>query len=496
MMARYLQSFPYVGGVELGRGNTLSVRNTRSLTNFRVGEDWMPLAFSSNEKIENAEIVFAGYGITSTELNHNDYNGKYVKSQVAVVNAGNPDGENPHSRFAHAAEVRFKVAAAHNAGVGALLIIASETNLKDDGLSQLRYDNAGEAGIPVIVISQAAASQILAGKGTLTLSTDVVRNEVPAYNVVGVLEGSDPVLKNENIIIGAHYDHLGRGGEGSLAPRSGEIHHGADDNASGTAGVIELARIFSAQRPRPKRTLVFIAFSGEEEGLLGSNYYVNHPLLPLTKTVAMINMDMIGRMKDHKLVIGGVGTAKEWRDLIAKDKSFQLTLNEDGYGPSDHSSFYGKQVPVLFFWTGPHADYHKPSDTFEKINYADEARILGMVARIVRDVESADKRLTYTTAKSDPAQRTAVFRVYLGTIPNYADSNDGLLLDGVRDGSPAAKGGLKAGDRIVKIANRDIKNVYDYTYALGEMKAGQEYVFEIVRGGEKLILKIIPEAKK
>jgi hypothetical protein len=495
-MARYLQTFPYVGGVELGKGNTLSVRNAGSVTSFRVGEDWMPLAFSSNQKIENAEIVFAGYGITSTELNHNDYNHTYTKNQVAVVNAGTPDGDNPHSRFARAGEVRFKVAAARNAGVGALLIIASEKTLKDDRLSYLRYDNAGEAGIPVIVVSRDAASQIQAGERTLTLSTDVVRNEIPAYNVVGVLEGSDPILKNENIIIGAHYDHLGRGGEGSLAPRSGEIHHGADDNASGTAGLIELARLFSAQRPRLKRTLVFIAFSGEEEGLLGSNYYVNNPLVPLANTVAMINMDMIGRMKDRKLVIGGVGTAQEWRDIIAKDKSFELILNEDGFGPSDHSSFYGKHVPVLFFWTGTHSDYHKPSDTFDKINYADEARILGMVARIVRDVDGADKRLTYTTAKSDSTARTGGFRVYLGTIPNYADSSDGLLIDGVRDESPAAKAGLKAGDRIVKIANRDIKNVYDYTYALGEMKAGQEYVFEVMRGGERLTLKITPEARK
>src|SRR2546423_5464948 len=247
-MARYLQMFPYVGGVELGRGNTLSVRNTGSVTNFRAGEDWMPLAFSSNEMIENAEIVFAGYGITSTELNHNDYNGKYVKNQVAVVNAGNPDGDNPHSRFARAGEVRFKVAAARNAGVGALLIVASEKNLKDDRLSYLHYDNAGEAGIPVIVISQDAASQILAGERTLTLSTDVVRNDVPAYNVIGVLEGSDPTLKNENIIIGAHYDHLGRGGEGSgsPAPRSGDIHHGADDNASRTAARRRAARFLPA----------------------------------------------------------------------------------------------------------------------------------------------------------------------------------------------------------------------------------------------------------
>jgi len=276
-----------------------------------------------------------------------------------------------------------------------------------------------------------------------------------------------------------------------------------------------------------------MCFSGEEEGLLGSNYYVNHPVVPLANTVAMINMDMIGRMKDQKLIIGGVGTAKEWREVIGSanapngaktsslqdrsvspgtpvtklstsqlvrhdpSKTFELTLQEDGYGPSDHSSFYSKQIPVLFFWTGTHNDYHKPSDTFDKINYQDEARVLTMVAHVIREVDAADKRLTYTVAKSDSQQgRSTGFRVYLGTIPNYSDSNDGLLLDGVRDDSPASKAGLKAGDRVVKIGTREIKNVYDYTYALGEMKAGEEYTLEVMRAGEKLTLKIKPEARK
>jgi membrane-associated protease RseP (regulator of RpoE activity) len=248
----------------------------------------------------------------------------------------------------------------------------------------------------------------------------------------------------------------------------------------------------------------------------------------------MINMDMIGRMKSRKLFVGGVGTAKEWRDIVGSQnaaqsmqvsatagatpstgmpvvvsangrpimtvdpaKSFDLTLQEDGYGPSDHSSFYSKQIPVLFFWTGPHNDYHKPSDTFDKINYNDEARVLSLVGRIVRIVADADKRLTYSVAKSDSTTgRSTGFRVYLGTIPNYSDSNDGLLLDGVRDDSPAAKAGLKAGDKIVKIGTREVKNVYDYTYALGEMKAGEEYPVEVIRGSEKLSLKIKPEARK
>ena len=361
--------------------------------------------------------------------------------------------------------------------------------------------------------------------------TDVVKPEAPSANVIGIIEGSDPVLKNEAIVIGAHYDHLGRGGSGSLSQRDG-VHHGADDNASGIAGIIELARLFTSQRPKPRRTIVFIAFSGEEEGLLGSNYYVNHPVVPIANTVAMINLDMIGRLKNKNLIIGGVGTAQEWRSMIEtanlwqgmtvsvagstnngngmpvvvaangrpivssdSSKRFLLTMNEDGFGPSDHSSFYAKQVPVLFFWTGTHEDYHKPSDTADKINYDGEAMILGMVGRIVREIDANDKRPAYTVAKSEPARAT-VFRVYLGTIPNYADSSEGLLLDGVRDESPAAKAGLKPGDRIVKLSGRDVRNVYDYTAVLGEMKAGQEYEVEIVRGTERLKLKITPAARR
>jgi len=281
--------------------------------------------------------------------------------------------------------------------------------------------------------------------------------------------------------------------------------------------------------------MVFIAFSGEEEGLIGSNYYVNHPVVPIANTIAMINMDMIGRLNEGKLVIGGVGTAQDWRSIIdasnvaqsttvalnssqgqssSKErpmiigangrpvvttdpaKRFALTLNEDGFGPSDHSSFYGKQIPVLFFWTGTHADYHKPSDTAEKINYDGLARIASFVANIVSDIDQSDKRPTYTVAKVAATGRSTGFRVYLGTIPNYADSSDGMLLDGVRDGSPAAKAGLKAGDKIVKMAGKDVKNVYDYTYALGEMKGGEEYEVEIVRAGQRITLKLTPEKRQ
>jgi len=551
--ARYLQPFPYIASVSLGDNNLFYVNPGKAddIAAYTVANDWMPLGFSSNGSVRAGEMVFAGYGISSAELKYDDYAASNVKGRVAIVFAGTPDGDNPHGQFVRAGEIRFKVAAARAAGAQALLIIASEEKLKEDRLSRLSYDNTGEAGIPVVVISRHLAGRLLGSRDTsladfekaadsrnpagdmrlpksglkLDLSINVVRRESPSFNVIGTLPGTDPKLKNEAIVIGAHYDHLGRGGDGSLAAREGDIHHGADDNASGVAGLIELARLLSSQKL--KRTVVFIAFSGEEEGLIGSSYYVNHPIVPLANTVAMINMDMIGRLKEKNLIVGGVGTAQEWRAMIDRDnslagmtvslntaapvtmsangnpaitldpgKQFALTLNEDGYGPSDHSSFYGKQVPVLFFWTGTHNDYHKPSDTADKINYEGEARILSFVANIIRDVELNDKRPTYTVAKSEPQGRSSGFRVYLGTIPNYAESNDGLKLDGVRDDSPASKAGLKAGDRIVKMAGHEVKNVYDYTYALGEMKAGQEYEVEIVRGSERLTLKITAAARK
>ncbi len=556
-MARYLQPFPYVASVELGAGNELKFSRPTppQVGQLRVEEDWLPLGISTNGSFAGS-IVFAGFGITAAEQNYDDYAGINAKDKIVIALSGSPDGDNPHGRFARYEDVRWKAIAAKNAGAKGLIVVARELNFKDDRLATLRYDNSGEAGLLIAAISRQSVDQLLGSptltelekvataktqssikpfEGIFSFSVNVSRREVPAYNVIGVLEGSHPTLKNELIIVGAHYDHLGRGGQGSLAQREGEIHHGADDNASGTAGMLELARIFTSKAFRPKRTIIFIGFSGEEEGLLGSKHYVNNPVLPLANTVAMLNMDMIGRMKDKKLVIGGVGTAKEWRDIInsnnhsqtmsvnatngsaaeqqargmpivvsangrpivtaSSESGFNLTLQEDGLGPSDHASFYLKQIPVLFFWTGTHVDYHKPSDTSEKINYEDQARVVRLVGRIILELDNAEKRITFTTAKSEPP-RVGGFRVYLGTIPSYTDSNDGLVLDGVRDDSPAAKAGLKVGDKIVKIGDREIKNVYDYTFALGEMKGGQEYVVEVMRGTERLVLKITPAAAR
>ncbi len=589
---RYMQEFPYVAGVELGKANAMTLTTRAVITSstsstsqttpaatvaaaaatldLRAGEDWLPLGFSANGRMENAPLTFVAYGISAPELNHDDYKNADVKDRIALAFASTPDGDNPHGQFARYADLRLRAAAARGAGARALVLIAEEENFKDDRLSRLAYDNAGgDAGLPVVVISRQAAAKILGLSGppqlkevkgkypkwraetttpqgeekrlreydflleslklmsheALAISTDIVRKNEPASNVVGILEGRDPQLKNEVIVIGAHYDHLGRGGAGSLAAREGDIHHGADDNASGVAGLLELARMLSQERAGLRRTVVFIAFSGEEEGLIGSSYYVTHPMLPLERTVAMVNMDMVGRLKDNTLIIGGVGTAQEWKSLVAvanmsegdkksltqltdvppgnsaspvKTKNrFALTLNEDGFGPSDHSSFYAKKIPVLFFFTGTHEDYHKPTDTPERINYEGEARVVAFVKEIVEDLEASDKRPTYTVAKSEGAGgRSASFRVYLGTVPNYGETTDGVKLDAVRENSPAEKAGLKAGDRIVKLAGRDVRNVYDYTYALAEMKAGQEYDVVILRAAQSLTLKITPLARK
>src|SRR5215204_866533 len=380
----YMQEFPYVAGVELGKGNALTV--TRRVTDpaqgaplaidFRVGEDWMPLGFSSSSRVEGA-VVFVGYGITAADQNHDDYKGADVRDKVAFAFAGTPDGDNPHGRFTRAGELRFKAAAARAAGARALVVVAAEQKFADDKLSRLRYDNAGgDAGLPVAAVSRQAAVKILGmgpafvldefeksvrarggaaamsgaaadgdarvtvvgddafGKGVvLSLATDVVRKNAPAANVVGVLEGSDPKLKSEVIVVGAHYDHLGLGGEGSLAGREGEIHHGADDNASGTAGLLELARLFAAEKGKMRRTVVFIAFGGEEEGLIGSSHYVQSPALPLEQTVAMLNMDMIGRLREGVLNVGGVGTAAELRALVEElNRGYKVTIHPPAGG--------------------------------------------------------------------------------------------------------------------------------------------------------------------
>ena len=615
--SNYLQEFPFVTGVEAGKNNSFKLELTQAGNRLKV-ENLLPVkpvAFSPNGEIKDAKIVFAGYGISSAESKYDDYDNLNVSGKIVLVFDGTPDNDDPNSKYARF-DVRAKANVAKEKGAVGVMIITRQPKFEDDKLTTLDYDQTlGEAALPTFIVSRNTAANILGLKNddlekveSLTamkkdsavkvnigfpetspvagFKIDLIKKQTEAYNVIGILEGNDNTLKNEAIVIGAHYDHLGRGGQGSLAVNSTEIHHGADDNASGVAAMLELARQF-AKSKNNKRTLIFIAFGGEEEGLLGSKFYVNNPAFPLAKTVAMINMDMVGRLKDDKLTIGGIGTASEWKNIInrinpsgevnqtigeenikaknvienalkqrgfngvrvrtnntpftiygiigkyklaevmqtameanggkpirneatesqnmiptsaeiANSIPFILQFNEDGFGPSDHSSFYGKQIPVLFFFTGSHEDYHKPTDTADKINYDGLLKIENFVGVLVKAIDANPAKPTYTVAKSSGmGEGRRGFNISLGTVPSYAEgTNDGLLLDGVRDDSPAAKSGVKAGDKIIKLAGHDVRNISDYVFVLGEMKAGTEYEIVVKRGAETLTLKIIPAARK
>ena len=575
----FRQPFPYIAGVTLGTDNSLRIvpSDTARENKMEIGVNWMPLGYSPNADIPVTELVFVGFGVSTPEANYDDYSGLDVRDKIVLMFDSVPDAGNPHSAFARF-NIHTKASIAKDKGAKAIVLIAADNDFKNDRLSRLAYDRTlGETALPVVGIMRSHAAELMgtpdekaltavqvmlstratsppgtetwkapAGlepvKAKAQIKISLVKKQVDAYNVIGILEGTDPVLKSEAIIVGAHYDHLGQGGSGSLAANSTDIHYGADDNASGTSAVLELARQFAASKNN-KRTLIFMAFGGEEEGLLGSKHYVNNPVWPLDKTIAMINLDMVGRLNEEKLTVGGVGTATEWgttldsvmsrwlqnelrvgvenykKDIAVRQKesaaaiqqkpaamrpgdmgvekpasarSLNLQRNQDGFGPSDHSSFYGKKIPVLFFFTGTHVDYHKPSDTADKINYEGLRSITSYVGEIVKDIDASPARPTYAVAKASAPMGQVRLTVSLGTIPSYGDTTDGMVLDGVRDNSPAAKAGLKAGDKITKLAGKDVRNAMDYTYVLGSMKPGEEYDVELIRGTEKLTLKIIP----
>ena len=310
-------------------------------------------------------------------------------------------------------------------------------------------------------------------------------------NVIGFLRGNDKKLKDEAVIVGAHYDHLGMGGLFALDTVKA-IHYGADDNASGTVGLLELAEYYSKHRKSLKRSLLFIAFSGEEEGLFGSKDYTISPLLPLAKTQAMINMDMVGRLKDSILIIEGMGSSPYWKQLMdsLKHENFAMRYKPDGVGPSDHSSFYRKNIPVLFYFTGLHKDYHKATDTKDKINYEGEVQVLDLVRRSIDAIQSKPDRITFTLVPEDTTKKVGVFKVYVGGVPDYGYDGIGLKISDITPGSPADKAGLKAEDIVIKFADIDIKNIYDYTGALGKFKPDDVVDFKVKRGKEIITIAV------
>ena len=320
-------------------------------------------------------------------------------------------------------------------------------------------------------------------------SLDVIRK--PVRNVVGVLEGRGP-LASETIVIGAHFDHLGFGGEGSLLPGSEDIHNGADDNASGTAGLLELARRFGERGPQSRR-IVFLAFTGEERGLLGSAEYVKEPLFPLEQTIAMFNMDMIGRLENDRLTVFGTGTSPVWDaevDAAAAPQKLEISKKPEGFGPSDHSSFYAKKIPVLHFFTGTHSDYHRPSDDWQKVNAPGMERIINAVDQIVQDTLTAAARPEYVHIAARAMLERTGSRPYFGSIPDFSSDAEGYAIQGVAPDSPADKAGLQGGDLIIRFGDQKIGGLDDFDLALRNYSPGEEVPVVVLRKGQEVELKV------
>lgn len=384
--------------------------------------------------------------------------------------------------------------------------------------------------LPILHLSRSACDQILKGSIDKTLEQleatidqtlqpssqvltgwnagGVVSIERPTAivkNVIGVVEGVGP-LAEESIVVGAHYDHVGRGGTGSLAGGSTEIHNGADDNASGTVSLLELARRIASRPEKLPRRVVFIAFTAEEMGLIGSARYAKEPVFPLENTVAMFNLDMVGRLKDNKLTVYGVETAKQFTEGVKKHGAslgLDLVLKPEGFGPSDHSSFYAKKIPVLHLFTGLHPEYHRPADDWDKINVEGTSRIVDLTEQLIVDTALNPARPEYVEVKGsaqmggppggiDVAQRREP-RPYFGSIPDFGSDKPGYALGGVSGGSPAANGGLKAGDHIIQLGPHKVTNLDDFDEALRKFSAGDDVEVTVQRGNDKVVLKVTLE---
>lgn len=337
-------------------------------------------------------------------------------------------------------------------------------------------------------------SQVITGwkaKG----AASVVRVRSDVANVIGILDGTGPKAE-ETIVIGAHYDHVGRGGANSLSPGSTDVHNGADDNASGTVALLELARRFTARPQKLPRRLMFIAFTAEELGLLGSAKYVKEPIVPLDQTIAMFNMDMVGRLHEDKLTIFGSGTSQRWEPelkALNEQAGFKLTFKPEGFGPSDHSSFYGKKIPVLHFFTNNHPDYHRPTDDWEKLNIEGIERVVTMLEKLIVMTAEKPEKPDYIEVKQAPTAQRGGTRPYFGTIPDFASEGEGYGISGAAPGSPAEKGGLKDGDRIVALGENKVTGLDDFDLALRKFKAGDEITVTVTRDGKPVVLKVTLE---
>ncbi|RUL87870.1 M20/M25/M40 family metallo-hydrolase [Tautonia sociabilis] len=536
------QPFEITGNPRLGKSQDLVARVDREPPaefDGNLRRDFMPLSIGGSLRAEGLPIAFAGFGITTDEeaaFSYDDYAGLDVAGKAVILLRRAPGYDSPGSPFAadgpqppDVATFRHKATNAFRHGAKMVLLVNDAGSLNGDEDELLLFTAAGTeryTTIPFVHARRAFVDQILEAAGAPSLAEleqtigsgaeptpagfvldgvsldaeiNVEQPTIVARNVVGVLEGSGPMAE-ETVVVGAHYDHLGRGGAGSLAPFSRDIHNGADDNASGTAMLLEMARRL-ARRPDPlPRRVVFIAFSAEERGLLGSRHYVkNAPLYPLEKTVAMVNFDMVGRLgDDRELTVFGVDSTPGLRDLVAAvGPSYGLTIkpNAQVAGNSDHAPFHEKGIPVAFLFTGTHRDYHRPSDDTERIDFEGMARIADFAEVLLLDFARRPERPAFVaSADPEPQPRLAGSSASLGTIPDYDDSIQGVRLNGVREGSAAEKAGLQGGDIIIGFAGQPVGTIYDFMEGLSRSKPGDTVPIEIRRGDDTITLEATLDA--
>lgn len=530
----YFQALEVTTGAKMGERNGLTVKNLSGETQYLAGEDYTPINFSASGSVEG-NVIFVGYGISSEEHGYDDYFHLDVKDKIVVVLRYEPahfstQERRGRRRYTHHANLISKAINARNRGAKAVILVNGQTG-KDDQLVKFgSVAGPTNGGIPMIQAkndvvekwlrrsgkslkvlqrdidaSKEPQSAALADNLTISLDVEVVRTRATINNVAAYLPGET----NEYVVFGAHYDHLGLGDESSLAPDSiGEVHHGADDNASGTAGLIELARRYSRAATPMRRGALFLAFAGEEIGLLGSAHWVDNPTRPLDAASAMLNMDMIGRIDKGKAYIGGVGTAESFKPLVnqvSEKTSLEVDFSESGYSASDHTSFTAKGVPVLFFFSGLHGDYHKPSDTWEKINAASAVEMVGLVGDIGANLLNDRQRPKFVKVAppkhpvgghGESTGGGGGYGPYFGSIPDFAQVPNGVRFADVRPGSPADKGGLKAGDILVHFGSKPITNLYDFTYALREAEVGQTVDIKAIRDDKEMEFEVTLEERR
>ncbi len=470
-----------------------------------AAEAWSPLSFSKSAKV-SGEIVFASYGIVAPDKKRDDYAGLDVKGKIVLVRRFVPPGDDfkdaDERRYS---DLRYKAFTAREQGAIAVLVVdlpelAEGAAMPDEApLPKLFAEQAGDAGVVIAAVKRETAQALLTGGHRANLVVELIAEHRKSTNVVGRLKGMKPRERSGAIVIGAHFDHLGHGGSNSLAPGSDEIHNGADDNASGTAALLESARILAGRKAELTADVLFVGFSGEERGLLGSTAFTRHPPggLELASVRAMINMDMVGRLRDNKLAILGGGSAEEWpalADPLCVAHGLSCTTSGDGYGPSDQTPFYAAGIPILHLFTGTHDDYHRPSDDSGKVNATGGAKIAALAADLALQAAGTEKLTLRAVAEPAPRGDVRSFGASLGTIPDYAgpgEGKSGVLLAGVRPGGGAEKGGMQRGDILIGLLGRDIGDINDFMFLLQQAKPGDKAKAIVLRQGRRLELEVV-----